>query len=98
MANFSRRSADASRQRLGSPMRTGIMCDCDDIIGIPACRNARRVLWTCSQWAARSAAEFFRCRILSVAAAAIGGGIAVVKIKLDAAERIASQITASDAM
>ena len=35
---------------------------------------------------------------LGVAAAATAGGIAVVKMKLGAAERMASQITASAAM
>jgi hypothetical protein len=39
-----------------------------------------------------------RCLILCVAAAATAGDIAVVKIKLGAAERIASQITWSVAI
>ena len=75
-----------------------MMCDCDDIIGIPALRKARRVLSTCSRWATRSATDRFRCAMLCLAAAATAGGIAVVKMKLGAAERIASQITASAAM
>jgi hypothetical protein len=74
------------------------MCDCDDIIGIPPLRNARRVLSTRSWWAIRSATDFLRCAMLCAAAAATAGGIAVVKMKLGAAERIASQITASAAM
>jgi hypothetical protein len=75
-----------------------MMCDCDDIIGISALRKARRVLSTCSRWAIRSATDFLRCATLRVAAAATAGGIAVVKMKLGAAERIASQTIASAAM
>jgi len=53
-------SADASRHRLGSPIGTGMMCDCEDITGIPTPRSARRVLSTCSRWAIRSATDRFR--------------------------------------
>src|SRR6266436_447318 len=98
MANLSKSRADASRHRPGSPTGTGMMWDWDDIIGIPALLNARRVLSTRNRWAIRSATDFLRYAMLCVAAAATAGGIAVVKIKLGAAERIASQMTASAAM
>jgi hypothetical protein len=48
-----------------------MMCDCDDIIGMPVSRNARRVLSTCSRWAIRSVTNLFRCTTLRVAAAAL---------------------------
>ena len=98
MENLSRSRVDASRQRRGLPTGTGMMCDCEDIIGISASLSARRVFSTCSRWAIRSATDRFRCAMLRLAAAATAGGIAVVKMKLGAAERIASQITASAAM
>src|SRR4051794_10129867 len=98
MPYLSKRSVEASRHRAGSPTGTGMICDWDDIIGIPASRNARRVLSTRNRWATRSATDLFRCVTLCAAAAATAGGIAVVKIKLGAAERIASQITVSAAM
>src|SRR5271165_3597332 len=98
MANLSRSKAEARPHRPGSPMGTGMMCDCDDIIGIPAERSASRVFSTHNPWAIRSPTDLLRYATLLVAAAATGGGIAVVKIKLEAAERIASQMTASAAI
>ena len=77
-------------------MGTGIMCDCDGIIGIPAELSASRVFST--RVGHPSPADLLKYATLLVAAAATGGGIAVVKIKLEAADRIASQITASAAI
>src|SRR5436305_15064360 len=81
MPKSSNSSVDALRHNAGSPTGTGMICECDAIIGIPASRNARRVLSICSRWAIRSATDLFRCAMLCVAAAAIAGGIAVVKMK-----------------
>ena len=63
------RMLEASRQRAESPTGTGMICDCDDIIGMPALRKARRVLSTCNRWA-----NSFRDRSLQMGDALCGGG------------------------
>ena len=70
--------------------------DSDDIIGIPAARRNIRVFYAQAMGAAQTRPNLEICDAL-VAAAATGGG-AVVKIKLEAAERTASQTTASAAI
>src|ERR1700724_2246549 len=84
MENLSRSRVDASRQRRGLPTGTGMMCDCEDIIGISASLSARRVFSTCSRWAIRSATARFRSAMLRLAPGAAGSvktdGVTLVKV------------------
>ena len=66
--------------------------------GRPARASAAFVVATCRAWAARSVPERLRCRTEAVAAAATGGGRAVVKMKPGAWLRTASTTAAEAAM
>ena len=76
----SRRSV-AILQSSGSPTATGTIWVFDGITGRPAAVSTSlvRVTWRCC--ASRSACDCLRWRIETVAAAAIAGGSAVVKMK-----------------
>ncbi len=86
------------RHLTGSPIITGMMWLSLAMCGMPARSSAARTLATCRRWRSRSMLDAFKCWIEAVAAAAIAGGSAVVKMKPEAKERMKSHSASEPVM